>query len=161
MKRFSLFAVALLLAACRPAIPPQQPVEPPDTREADKAAIQAASKEWSAAAQAKDAERFVSFYAEDAVVVLEAAPDVKGVPAIRETITGMMQDPSFALSFETTGVEVARSGDIAYEMSTYSMTMTDPKTKQPATQRGVGVVVWKKIDGRWKAAVDAPVSDPS
>jgi len=43
------------------------------------------------------------------------------------------------------------------------LTTTDLKTKakKPATQRGNYVVVWKKqADGQWKAAVDAPVSDP-
>ena len=59
------------------------------------------------------------------------------------------------------GVEVARSGDIAYETSTYTLTMTDPKTKKPVTETGAGLVVWKKqADGSWKAHVDAPVSNP-
>ena len=73
-----------------------------------------------------------------------AAPDVKGVAALRETISGMMKDPNFALSFETTAVEAARSSDLAYEVSTYSITVSDPKTKKPVTQKGNGVAVWKK-----------------
>jgi uncharacterized protein (TIGR02246 family) len=160
LKRFGPPAVALFLASCTQPAPPPQLAEPPDTRAADQAAVRAASKDWSAAAQAKDVEKFASYYTEDAVVILEAAPDVKGLPAIRETLAGMMQDPNFALSFETTSVEVARSGDIAYELATYSLTVSDPKTKKPATQKGSGVVVWRKVGGQWKAAVDAPVSDP-
>lgn len=74
----------------------------------------------------------------------------------------MMQDPNFALSFETTDVEVARSGDFAYERSTYSLTTTGPKTKKPVTEKGSGLVVWQKqADGQWKALVDVPVSDPA
>jgi uncharacterized protein (TIGR02246 family) len=159
LTRFGALVVALSLGGCAQP-PPPKPVEPPDTRAADEAAIRAASLAWAAAAQAKDAEKFVSFYTADATLMMEAAPDVKGVAALREDVSGMMQDPNFALSFETTAVEVARSSDLAYELSTYSLTMSDPKTKKPATQKGNGVVVWKKLGGSWKAVVDAPVSDP-
>lgn len=157
----SLAVVALFLAGCSQPAPSPQPTAPPDTRPADEAAIRAASKAWSAAAETKDAERFVSFYTDDATVMLESAADLKGMRAIREAITAMMRDPNFDLSFETTSVEVARSGELAYELSTYSLTLSDPKTKKASTQKGSGVVVWKKVGGQWKAAVDAPVSDPA
>jgi uncharacterized protein (TIGR02246 family) len=152
--------VALSLGGCAPP-PPPQPVEAPDTRAADEAAIRAASKEWAALAQTKDAEKFASFYADDAILMMEAAPDVKGITALRETISGMMKDPNFALSFETTAVDVARSGDLAYELSSYTLTMSDPKTSKPVTQKGNGVTVWKKVGGSWKVMLDVPVSDPS
>jgi ketosteroid isomerase-like protein len=73
----------------------------------------------------------------------------------------MMKDPNFALSFETSAVDVARSGDLAYELSPYSFTVSDPKTKKPVTQKGNGVTVWKKLGGTWKVQLDVPVSDPS
>jgi len=156
--RYGLLVGAVALAGC--AQPQAPPAAPPDTRAADEAAIHAAVKEWSAAAQAKDVEKFTSFYAEDAVVMLEAAPDVSGLAAIREALGGMMQDPNFALSFEADQVVVARSGDLAYEAGTYSMTLSDAK-KWPATQKGHYLVVWQKqADGTWKAVRDAPISDP-
>ena len=159
LTRFGALVVALSLGGCAQP-PPPQPVEPPDTRAADEVAIRAASKNWAAAAQAKDAEKYVSFYADDATLMMEAAPDVKGVAALREAVSGMMQDPNFALSFETTAVEVARSSDLAYELSTYSLEVSDPKTKKPDTQKGNGVTVWKKLCGSWKVQLDVPVSDP-
>jgi uncharacterized protein (TIGR02246 family) len=150
-----------MAAGCSSPPPsPPAPAEPPDTRAADAAAIHATVKEWSASAQAKDAEKFTSFYADDAVLMLEAAPDAHGKAAIREGVSGMMQDPNFALSFQAADVVVARSGDLAYETGTYEMTMSDPR-KRPATQNGHYVVVWKKqADGAWKVALDVPVSDP-
>lgn len=152
-----LLAVAMLAAACTQQ--PQAP--PPDTRAADAAAIHALVKDWSASAQAKDVDKFASFYADDAVLMMEDAPDVSGKAAIREATAGMMQDPNFALSFEASDVEVARSGDLAYEVGTYSMTMSDPKTKKPMTEKGNYVVVWQKqADGTWKVIRDVPVSDP-
>jgi uncharacterized protein (TIGR02246 family) len=150
---------ALVLAACTQQ-PAPQPTATPDTRAADEAALRAAIKEWAAAAQVKDAARFVSFYAEDAVVMLEDSPDVSGMAGIRDAIGGMMQDPAFALSFEPANLVVARSGDVAYETGPYSLTMTGPD-KKPATESGHYVAVWRRqTDGAWKVAVDAPISDP-
>jgi uncharacterized protein (TIGR02246 family) len=157
-RRCFLLASALTLAGCAQPAPP--PTPPPDTRAADEAVIHAAVKEWSASAQAKDADKFSSFYADDAVVLLEDAPDFSGKTAIREALGGMMQDPNFSLSFAADKVVVARSGDLAYESGTYTMTMSDAK-KQPSTEKGNYVVVWQKqADGAWKVVRDAPVSDP-
>jgi uncharacterized protein (TIGR02246 family) len=153
--RVGLLGSVVCLAACA-----QPPAAPPDTRATDEAAIRSAVKEWSAAAEAKDAQKFASFYADDAVLMLEKAPDLHGKSAIAEAIGGMMQDLNFALSFQTDDVVAARSGDLAYETGSYSLTTSDPK-KEPATTRGHYVVVWQKqADKTWKALVDAPVSDP-
>ncbi len=153
-------SVALVGAVALAGCAPQPAAELPDTRAADEAAIRAAVKEWSAAAEAKDPEAFVSGYAEDAVLMLEDAPDISGMAALREGITGMMQDPNFALSFAADKVVVARAGDIAYETGTYTMTRSDPEGN-PATANGSYVVVWEKqADGAWKVVLDVPVSDP-
>ena len=131
-----------------------------DTRSTDEAAIHALIEDWSAAAQAKDAARFTSIYADDAVVMLEGAPDLRGLTDIRAGIGGMMQDPNFALSFEADEVVVARSGDLAYETGTFSMTLSGPDLN-PMSQAGNYVVVWRKQpDGAWKVIVDAPISSP-
>ncbi|HXV64696.1 MAG TPA: SgcJ/EcaC family oxidoreductase [Vicinamibacteria bacterium] len=156
--RISL-AMALAVFVIAGCAPPA-PTEAPDTRAADEATIRANVKEWSAAAQAKDSERFLSFYAEDATLMLEAAPDVSGRAALGEALAGMMQDPNFDLSFEAEDVVVARASDLAYETGSYRLTVSGPDG-EPATQTGHYVVVWRKMpDGSWKVAVDAPVSDP-
>ena len=158
--RLGLFAGVLTLVGCAQPAPTPAPTPTPDTRADDEAAIRAAVKEWSAAAQAKDPEKFASFYADDAMLLLEDSPDFSGKPAIREAAGGLMQDPNFALAFEANKVVVARSGDLAFEGGTYSLTLSDAK-KKPSTQKGNYVVVWQKqADGAWKALRDAPVSDP-
>jgi len=159
----SLLLLVLLIAfaGCAQQEPAAPAADPPDTRAQDEMAVRDAAKLWAAAAQAKDPEKFVSFYDEDAVLMLHSAPLASGKAAIRENITAFMKDPAFALSFETTSVEVAKSGDLAYELGTYTATSTDPKTKKPITAKGHGVVVWKKQgDGSWKAHVDVPVEGP-
>jgi uncharacterized protein (TIGR02246 family) len=157
--RLGLLASVVALAACAPQAQ-APPTPPPDTRAADETAIHSLVKEWSAAAQAKDPEKFASVYADDATVMFANAPDITGKAAIREAIGGMMQDPNFALAFAADKVVAARSGDLAYETGTYEMTVSDAK-KKPATEKGHYVVVWQKqADGTWKAVVDTPVSDP-
>ncbi len=158
--RSGLLICALSFVGCAQQAPLPTPTPEPDTRAADEAAIRAAVKEWSASAQAKDADKFASFYAEDAMLLLENSPDFSGKAAIREAVGGLMQDPNFALAFEADRVVVARSGDLAFEGGTYSLTLSDAK-KKPSTQKGNYVVVWQKqADGAWKALRDAPVSDP-
>ena len=154
---------ALVMVSCGtpPAPPPAPPAAaPPDTRAADETAIRKSVEEWSAAAKAKDAEKFASFYASDATLMFAGAPDVHTSASIRETIVAMMKDPAFALSFAADKVVVARSGDLAYETGTYTLTTTGPN-KKPATENGHYVVVWRKqADAAWKVAIDAPISDP-
>lgn len=158
LSRLAILVPILALTACAPQ-PAAEPPAPPDTRAADAATIHTAVQAWSAAAQAKDIEGFVSVYAEEAVLMLEGAPDIQGVEAIREGIAGMMQDPNFDLSFEADDVVVARSGDLAYETGTYSLTLSDPE-QNPVTQTGHYVVLWEKQPGgQWKVVFDVPVSD--
>jgi uncharacterized protein (TIGR02246 family) len=155
LRRIGLAAGAVILVGCAQQAP--APTPPPDTRAADEAAIRAAVKEWSAAAEAKDAAKFASFYADDGVVMLGNAAPVRGHAAIAQMAEDMMKDPNFALSFAAESVVAARSGDLAYETGTWSMTMSDAK-KKPATEKGSYVVVWQKqADGAWKAVRDVPV----
>src|SRR5580693_8780264 len=121
-----------------------------DTRAADEEAIRAADAAWSKAAGDKDAAKMASFYAENAAV--------KGRDAIQQALTGMMQDPNFALSFTPTKIVVAKAGDQAYELGDFSMTSSDKK-KKPVTLKATYVVVWgKQMDGSWKALVDSPTT---
>jgi ketosteroid isomerase-like protein len=55
-------------------------------------------------------------------------------------------------------VEVAKAGDLAYEIGHYELTMSDKKGKAQ-TSKAAYVVVWgKQADGSWKALVDAPTT---
>jgi len=132
----------------------QQPAPPPDTRKADEAAIHANSAAWSKAAEAKDLEKSVSYYADDAVYCVDKGALVKGKDSIRMAWKDLLAPSGPTLTFATTYVEVARSGDIAYEYGTYDL-VTEVKKGKPKDEKGKYVTVWKKqADGSWKAAVD-------
>lgn len=84
--RWSFLLVLFVLAACTQQ--PQQPAAAPDTRAQDEAAIRSASQQWAAAAQAKDAEKFVSFYADEASLLLEDLPISRANPRFARRSAG-------------------------------------------------------------------------
>lgn len=132
----------------------QAPAPPPDTRKADEAAIRAASADWNKAAQARDLDKAASYYAEDAVFLVDKGALVKGKNSIRMVWKDILAPTAPTLTFTTTFVEVARSGDIGYEYGTAEFTTTNKKGK-PTVEKAKYATVWKKqADGSWKAVVD-------
>ncbi|MGA8222354.1 MAG: SgcJ/EcaC family oxidoreductase [Candidatus Acidiferrales bacterium] len=145
--------IMILSAACSNQTA-QQPAPPPDTRKADEAAIRAASAEWSKAAQAKDLDKSVSYYADDAIYCVDKGALVKGKDNIRLAWKDIVGPNAPTLTFATTFVEVARSGDIAYEYGTYDL-VTEVKKGKSTDEKGKYVTVWKKQpDGSWKVVAD-------
>jgi uncharacterized protein (TIGR02246 family) len=144
-------AVLVMLVAC--AQEQKAPVTV-DTRAQDEAAIRAASAAWSKAATAKDIEMCVSVYAEDAERLPDSAPAIIGKEGIRKEWTALLATPGQGLSWTTEKIEIARSGDLAYETGPYEFKMLDKKNK-PMTQKGKFLVAWKKqADGSWKVVAD-------
>src|SRR5207302_5853137 len=118
-----------------------------------EAAIRKLDAAWSQAAQAKDVDKMVSYYAEDASVLPTGASIANGKNQIHDFWQHIMSSPGFNLHFEPTKIEVARSGDMAFEIGTAELTMNDA-SGTPQTVSGKYVVVWKKQRGSWKAAAD-------
>ena len=132
---------------------------PVDTRAADESAIRNEDTQWSKAAGAKDAEGAVSYYTEDAAVMPPNAPIATGKEAIRGFWKSMVASPGFAVAWKATKVDVARSGDLAYVIGTYELTLNDA-TGKPVNDRGKYVEVWRKqADGKWKVVADMFNSD--
>jgi ketosteroid isomerase-like protein len=131
---------------------------PADTRAADAQTIRDLDAQWSKSAGAHDLDGTVSYYSDDAFVLPPNAPIATTKEAIRAgwaTSVG----PGVDMSFQTNKVEVASSGDIAYDVGTYAVSMKDAQGN-PVTDRGKYVAVWKKqADGKWKAVADTWNSD--
>jgi uncharacterized protein (TIGR02246 family) len=144
-------ALLLLASACN-----QQ--TPADTRAADEGAIRALDAQWSKTAAANDLEGTVSYYSDDASVLPPNAPVATGKQAIRAVWASLL-GPGVSVSWQVSKVEVSRSGDLAFAMGVYQVTMKDPQGK-PVTDQGKLVEVWKKqADGKWKTAADIFNSD--
>jgi len=103
---------------------------------------------------AKDLEKCVSLYQDDAVVFAPGMPAVVGKDNIRKFMSGLVNAPGLQISVHVASVDVARSGDIAIDRGTVDSTVTDKKRKAE-TQTVEYVLVWKKqADGSWKIAAD-------
>jgi uncharacterized protein (TIGR02246 family) len=154
-----LFAIAFLMVVtlspfttgCGPATP--QVVQPPDTRDDDEAAIQAASKAWSDAERNKDLPKCLSFYADGAELLRPGSFLVTGKEDLRREWEKILAEPGTS-GWTPSKIEVARSGDLAYETGAYESKSLD-KNKQPVTATGKYVHVWEKQDdGKWKVTED-------
>jgi uncharacterized protein (TIGR02246 family) len=122
-------------------------------------AIHTASADWAKAAQAKDLDKSVSYYTDDAILFPPKAPAVNGKENIRTIWQQLLAAHSPALSFTTAGVEVARSADLGWERGSYEVVTTDKKGKT-STDTGKFVVIWKQqADGSWKVAADLAAPD--
>ncbi len=151
-KLFPILAGLLVLAASGCA--------PPVDIEAERAAILEAFVGAKEAVAAKDTERFVSFFADDASRFPPDAPRVTGNDAIREFVSEWFAAPGLAFSFPEPGsAEVSSAGDLGYTTGSYEVTVNDAEGN-PVTSRGKVVVIWKKqSDGTWKAVLDIWNSD--
>ena len=157
MRSFHRCFSTATLAACfigLSACTQQTTQAPPDTRATDEASIRAASAEWAKVAAAKDLDKTLSYYADDASMFPPNAPVATGSEARRSLWTKLLAPAELVFSNAATKVEVARSGDLAYETGTFEESFKDDKG-QPVKVVGKYVVVWKKQpSGQWKAIVD-------
>jgi len=155
MKRFAtlcaITAMALTISACN---------QTPDTHDADVKAVQDNEAQWNQDYAAKDNDKIVAHYADDAILMVPGAPSSSGKAAIGAALKQMTSDPALSLKFHATKVEVAKSGDVAYTQGTYTLTLTDPQTKQIINDHGSYVTTYRKQpDGTWKAVADIATSE--
>ncbi len=148
----ALVAGFVCLLSCNQQTAPAPPS--PDRRAADEAAIRAASAEWAKVAAAKDLEKALSYYADDASMFPPNMPIATGPEARRKAWTEMLAPADLVFSNAATKVEAAGSGDLAYETGTFEESFKDARGK-PIKVVGKYVVVWKKQPtGQWKAIAD-------
>lgn len=125
----------------------------------DEKAVRDANAAWSDAAAAKDLEKTLSYYADDAVVLPAHQPAAATKAAIRNLWTNMMAIPGLEISWKASNVEIAKSGEMAYLHGTYQFSANDASGK-PVPDHGKYLVVWKKqASGNWKVAADIWNSD--
>ncbi len=156
MKRLAILSAATVitwtLIACNS--------QPADTHAADVKAIQDTENQWNQDYAAKDATKILSHYADDAILMSPDMPADHGITAVSATIKQMVADPALSLKFQSSKIEVAKSGDIGYTQGIYTMTMTDPASKKVIHDHGSYVTTYRKQpDGTWKAVADIATSE--
>jgi len=161
LRNTSLIACLALVAiavACSNA--PTSTAPPPDTRAADVQAVKDVEAAWVKDAATKDPDKWASYFTEDGSGLYPGAPILNGKAAIRAAMVPILADPNFSLIFQSTRSMASKGGDMVYSQGTYTMTMTDPKTKKTMTDKGKYLTVYtKQPDGSWKAVSDTFNSD--
>lgn len=127
------------------------------TAAADEDAIRGQVARWLQLIKSKDAAAIAQIYTEDGAFMPPNATIGKGRSAIEQNWKAMMDTPGFELMFAPEQIIVSSSGDMALDRGTYRLTVAPDGTEQVDT--GKYVVVWRKIDGNWKAAADIINSD--
>lgn len=153
----SWLAAALLIALAAQGC--ARSAAPKDTRAEDEATIRAYSQAASEAAHAKDVDKNLSFYADDAFAFSDYDKTTTTKEEMRAENAAEFLDPG-TIRWKTSRIEVARSGDLAYERGRYTYT-TPEKDGTTKIQTGNYLLVWRKPPGGdWKIAVDTDAGDP-
>ena len=148
-----------LIAACN---------QPPAAGDSAKVSteVKAAMASVISSFNARDAEKSVAYDAPDYVGMFHGADNVVG-PAQDLALTKLqLSDAAAKVAVANEKIDVASAGDMAVWTATYAYDLTDPKTKQPTTEHGNWLIIFKKQpDGAMKMAYgvvsDTPAPKPA
>ena len=139
-------AVALVVSSCAQTVNVEQ----------EKTALMAADAAWMK--DAKDIDKFVSYFTPDATMSMAGMPAMKGPAAVKANLGPMMKAPGFDIKWTATQAEVSQSGDLGYTVGTYEITMNNP-AGSPSVEKGKYQTTWKKVGGAWKVVYDTGSPD--
>ena len=112
-------------------------------------AIDAANAKWMAAMKNHDAKAVAAVYSEDAVLLTNQGPELKGREAIGNMLGGNEMAAVKEIKLET--VELHVMGDTAIEVGHWSLTLQPPGGQAiENADHGKALVVWKKQGGQWR-----------
>jgi ketosteroid isomerase-like protein len=124
-----------------------------DQSDAERA-IRALSEAFVRHFNAAEADQLVrAFYAEDARLLPPNRPMITGRSQIREAFGEFLGAGMGGLTIETYELEIARAGDLAYGIGTFSLA-------RPTRDQGKFVEVYRRqSDGSWRCVADMFSSD--
>ncbi len=145
------------VAGCAGQSAQPQASAPVDTHAAE-AAIDSLNTQMLAAVAARDTNKVVAMYAEDAEMMPQGMPAMTGPGPIRTGWTGFLQTPGLDMKIQSRRKIVSQAGDLVIDIGTYQMNFKDPKGK-PMQDVGKYATTFKKTDSGWKIIVDTFNSD--
>lgn len=146
--RLLFFSGAVIVAACGHREPAGSNVADEEQR------IREIDATWSRELHARNLDAVMTNYDDHAVFLTPNRPIIEGKAKIREWFATQMERPDYAPTFAPTKIVVARSRDIAYELGTYQVIITNSEGNQ-VTITGKHLVSWEKRDGRWKVTAES------
>ncbi len=163
-------ACALLPASLRAqtegqSIPPPTPVKPTHTfipmptPNLSPGVLELLKLEgdFSAAVTKGGGRAFSTWFADDGVTLNNGQPAILGRTAIAASATW---DPAvYQLSWYAEGAQVTSPNNSGFTWGHYDAT-TIAKDGKSTTLTGRYITFWKKVDGKWKVALDASANEP-
>ena len=139
--------VFLAVTACQP-----KPVEIDTKAISDE--ITNIEVQWTAANQAMDVDKCMSFYASDATLMNQGEPVAFGIESIQKaTETSFADSTTLFNTFKTKveKIDVAESGDLV--IARYSFILQVKLLDKVMDVRGKGLDIFKKVNGDWKCYI--------
>jgi ketosteroid isomerase-like protein len=122
-------------------------------------AVKAADASFQQAIAAKDLNKIISFYADDAVLMPAAKPLLTGKAAITDEWKELLAIPAFENTSKLAQVEVSGANDLAYTRGSYETRLMGEDGKI-VTEPGKWLSVWRKQpDGSWRVAIESYNTD--
>ena len=118
-------------------------------------AVRAASDAWQRYISAQSVDSIVALHTADAVVMFANNPVMTGSSSIRALWSDIVKIPGLSMQWTPTNIEVV-SPTVAIERGNYSESYDTPAGK--ANDAGSYVTIWRKVNGKWRVSLDAPVS---
>ena len=113
--------------------------------------------EFSAAVTKGGGRAFSTWFADDGVTLNNGKPAVLGRTAIAASANW---DPAlYQLSWYAEGAQMSPSNDTGFTWGHYDAT-TIAKDGKSTTLSGRYITFWKKVNGKWKVALDASANEP-
>jgi len=154
MRGRTMILVAAACAAFAAGCAKPAPEAPAVDLAAEAQAVRDRSAAWLQLAQAKDVAGIVNgVWTADSVALFDG--DIsKGTAELQAGMEAeIAKSPNSTISWTTSDVQVAASGDLAYELGSFT---SDPDGDgEAAAANGEYVTVWTKTDGTWRVAADA------
>lgn len=121
----------------------------------DERAIRAAGEAWQRWVAEQNVDSIVALHTPNAVVMMANSPPMKGSAAIRGGWGEMVKMPGLNLRWTPTRIDVV-SPRVAHEYGTYTDSWDGPHGRM--SDAGTYVTIWNKVNGKWRVALDVPVS---
>ncbi len=116
-------------------------------------AIRAVAERWTAAYVAGDKAGVLDVYTEDAWIMPNARPHLKGHGAIGARLDGLMDGPRLSIHIDIQEIQIV--GDFAWAVAHYVIARLDESGAASGTEYGTGVTIYRKdTDGRWRILRD-------
>ena len=151
----SFVALAALLTTLWPGVGHAGPVTPAAPTPSAAAAVRRADAGLAAAASAANADAWLAYYADDAILLTPQGGLVKGKAAIRVALGMLVQRDPQGLAWQPQRLRVDASGDLAYLHGPYHWTFSRSAADRGESDQGMRSEIWRRrSDGTWICLVD-------